>query len=191
MALSMLMMVLTAAPQAQLAAWETTKSGQTRELRFTDKDGAHLVKFFLGAQRQKKIEDGYSRDRDLNVTHTVGKREVWKAKDFVKQCEFDLELEFLDGSFEVTDLDDDGVAEVSFLYKLGCRSDVSPLEVKLLMYEGSKKYALRGESYERVGETEYAGGTFKPDFGDAPPAFLEFAKLKWQRLVVDLARPGD
>lgn len=188
---SILLLALAGAPHAQLTDWARTREGQARDLRFTDKDGAHLVRFALGAKRQKKIEEGYTRDRDLNVTHTVGTREVWKAKDFVKQCEFDLELEFLDNSIEVTDLDDDGIAEVSFLYKLGCRSDVSPLEVKLLMYEGKTKYALRGESYERVGETEYMGGTFKPDFGDAPPAFLEFAKAKWQRLVVDLARPKD
>ena len=187
----MLLLALAGAPHAQLTDWARTREGQARDLRFTDKDGAHLVRFALGAKRQKKTEEGYTRDRDLHVTHTVGTREVWKAKDFVKQCEFDLELEFLDNSIEVTDLDDDGIAVVSFLYKLGCRSDVSPLEVKLLMYEGKTKYALRGESYERVGETEYMGGTFKPDFGDAPPAFLEFAKAKWQRLVVDLARPKD
>lgn len=179
----LMLVALSAVSAVSLAPWEKAKGGQTRELHFTDKEGAHTVKFFLGDLRQKKIEEGYTRDRDLTVTHTIGKREVWKAKDFVKQCEFDLELEVLENSIEVTDLDDDGIAEVSFLYKLGCRSDVSPLDVKLLMYEGSTKYALRGQSYERVGETEYMGGEFKPDFGDAPPAFVDYAKARWQRLV--------
>lgn len=146
------------------------------------------MKFLLGAQRQTKTAEGYSRNKEFFVTHSLGAQQVWKAKDFVNRCEFDLELEMLDDSIEVTDLDNDGLAEISFLYKLGCRSDVSPLDVKLLMYEGTTKYALRGESYERVGETEYAGGAFKPDFNGAPPAFLEFAKAKWKRLVVDLPR---
>lgn len=178
-----MLVALSAAPASELTPWANGKEGQSRELRFTDSQGAHVVKFLLGAQRQTKTADGYSRNRELFITHSAGTQQVWKAKDFVQRCEFDLELSMLDDSIEVTDLDNDSIAEISFLYKLGCRSDVSPLEMKLLMYEGTKKYALRGESYERVGETEYAGGTFKPDFTGAPPAFLEFAKAKWERLV--------
>ena len=178
-----MLVAMSAVSAVTVTPWEKGKDGQARELRFTDSQGAHVVKFLLGAQRQTKTADGYSRNKEFFVTHSLGAQQVWKAKDFVQRCEFDLELEMLDDSIEVTDLDNDGVAEISFLYKLGCRSDVSPLEMKLLMYEGTTKYALRGESYERVGETEYAGGTFKPDFKGAPPAFLEFAKTKWERLV--------
>lgn len=186
------LLVLSAVSSVSLMEWERMKpGGYSRDLRFTDKAGAHVVRFAFAPQRRKKTGDGYSRSQQLLVTHTVGDKQVWQAKDFVNDCELDLELDVLEGSIEVTDLDDDGVGEVSFLYKLGCRSDVSPLTVKLLMYEGTKKYALRGESYERVGETEYAGGTFTPDFDGAPRAFLTFAKAKWQRLVVDLPRPKD
>ncbi len=179
-----------AAPQSSVSGWSSTKGVDSRELRFTDKSGQHVVRFVLGAEKKKKGEgDSIERSRELVVTHSVGKKEVWRARDFVQQCEFDLSLEVLEGSIRLTDLDDDGEPEISFLYRLGCRSDVSPLTVKLLLYEGSTKYALRGESRERVGEHELAGGDFKvdPAFEQAPRPFVEFAKAQWKTLVVEAA----
>ncbi len=178
-------MCLAAAPEAKIVPG----TGGSKELRFSDKAGAHSVRFTLSAERTRtKEEDVIERSRDLLVVHTVGKKEVWRAKDFVERCEFDLTLELLDGSIEVTDLDDDGEPEISFVYRLACRSDVSPRQVKLLMYEGATKYALRGDSRERVGENEFMGGEFKADaaFDQAPPKFLEFARAKWKTLVVDV-----
>lgn len=166
-----MVVVLAAAPTAQLDAWVQTKTGSTRSLRFTDAQGEHSVKFEV-------------KGTELFVTHTVGAKTIWKAKDFVEACEFDLTLEVVDGSIEVTDVDGDGTPEVSFLYRLGCRSDVSPLTAKLLFYEGSEKYALRGETRERVGETEYVGGSFKADPSfDKVPALRTFAVKKWKSLI--------
>ncbi|PZR11467.1 MAG: hypothetical protein DI536_17735 [Archangium gephyra] len=174
---------LAAAPQAKL----TEPKPGTRELRFTDKAGEHLVTFVLSDVKKKKSSEGWSKSRDLLVTHTIGNKQVWQAKDFVQKCEFDLQLELVDGSIEVTDVDENGQGEVSFLYRLGCRSDVSPDGMKLLMYEGTTKYALRGESKERVSDTDFIGGEFQADaaFERAPAAFFDFATAKWKRLVVD------
>ncbi len=178
----LLVLCLSAAPEAKLDA-----VGDFPQLSFTDKAGAHFVRFQLSVERTRQKDDSVLRSRDLLVVHTVGKKEVWRAKDFVDACEFDLTLELLEGSIEVTDLDDDGEPEISFLYQLACRSDVSPKVVKLLMYEGATKYALRGESREQVGEHEFMGGDFKADpaFARAPPKFLEFARAKWKAKVVE------
>jgi hypothetical protein len=183
----LLVLFLSAAPQAALTPWTSAKGVDARELRFTDKAGEHVVRFGLSAERREKgPDDSIIRSRELVVIHTIGKKEVWRAKDFVEKCEFDLTLDVVEGSIKVTDLDDDGEAEISFLYRLSCRSDVSPLTAKLLLYEGAAKYALRGETKERVGEKEFAGGTFTPDpaFEKAPRPFLEFAKAQWNALVV-------
>lgn len=177
---SMLALALSAAPSSTLGEWTTKKDVRSRELRFTDSAGEHVVTFSLTSRAR-----GDTKSRDLLVTHLAGKQEVWRAKDFVTDCEFDLELDLLEGSIEVTDLDGDGAAEVSFLYRLGCRSDVSPLTVKLLMYEGATKYALRGDSRERVGENEFMGGEFRADPAfDNAPAFLAHAKARWKSLVL-------
>lgn len=167
------------------------KGGQAQELRFTDQRGEHVVRWHLSDVRQTGKDDAQRLDRELTVTHVVGKKEVFKARDFVRACEFDLSLDLLEGSVQLTDLDDDGEPEISFAYQLACRSDVSPLTVKLLMYEGSTKYALRGESRVRVSETEFVGGDFSADpaFDKAPKAFLEFARKRWRELVVEVRQP--
>ncbi len=176
------------APEATLSAWRAEKPGATRELRFSDKAGEHLVKFSLSDLKRRKSSEGYSRSRELLVTHSIGKKQVWQARDFVQQCEFDLSLEFLDGAIEVTDVDENGLGEISFLYVLGCRSDVSPDTMKLLMYEDATKYALRGESMVQVNATDFIGGEFQvdPSFDKAPAAFLDFARAKWKRFVTDV-----
>lgn len=188
----LLLALLGAAPQSSVSNWTSSKGVDSRELRFTDKAGAHVVRFGLSAEKQKKgANDSIARSRELLVVHTVGKKEVWRAKDFVTKCEFDLSLEVVEGSIKVTDLDDDGEPEISFLYQLGCRSDVSPRTAKLLLYEGSTKYAARGETREQVGEAEYAGGDFvlDPSFEQAPRSFAEFVRFQWKALVVEQAGP--
>lgn len=187
--LALLVPLLVAAPPTppahRLGEWTEAKGVRRRDLIFTDAKGEHLVRFELSAVKTKQGEEQEERSQELLVVHTVGKQELWRAKDFVQACAFDLSLELYEGGLSVTDLDGDGEAEVAFAYQLGCRSDVSPLSAKLLLYEGSSKYALRGESFEQVGEKEFAGGDFKADpaFGKAPPAFLEHASGLWKRVV--------
>ncbi len=68
---------------------------------------------------------------------------VWDMYDAEKKCIFDITCEFVDHN--VTDLDNDSLKEVMIMYKLCCRSDVSPATMKLIMREGKTKYALRGK----------------------------------------------
>lgn len=62
---------------------------------------------------------------------------LWRIRDAVVACEFDLELELVTESLSVTDLDGDGTAETAFAYKKTCTSDVSPSELKVLMHGGA------------------------------------------------------
>lgn len=73
-----------------------------------------------------------------------GYRTIWKLNDMVQQCPVDIKVEFINGAAVITDLDKDGVAETTLQYKLACRGDVSPADMKLIMHEDSVKYALRG-----------------------------------------------
>ena len=111
---------------------------------------------------------------------------LWEMKDYEDLCDFDLVTDFRYPSVELTDLDKDGFAEVTFMYTLGCVSDVSPLELKLMLYENGKKYALRGRTRmpERIviGGEEFSKSNYKidPAFEKAPQSFLEFAKKHWK-----------
>jgi hypothetical protein len=110
---------------------------------------------------------------------------LWKTFDFVRDCPFDLELNFLPNCLTITDLDNNGIAESTYLYKLACRSDVSPAVLKLIMHEGKKKYAIRGETIVTVGPGEKMGGRKRidPAFAKAPRIFKHYAVKRWQALV--------
>lgn len=70
--------------------------------------------------------------------------ELWRLQDSVSDCPVDLILGPAPHSTTVTDLDHNGQSETTVLYALGCRGDVSPDDLKLVMHEGAAKYALRG-----------------------------------------------
>jgi hypothetical protein len=76
---------------------------------------------------------------------------LWKLNDIVKECPVDIVAEFIKGSTAITDLDSNGIAETTLIYKLACRGDVSPANMKLIMHEDSVKYALRGTMWSPYG----------------------------------------
>ncbi len=111
----------------------------------------------------------------------------WKVYDFVVDCGLDIGSFFIPNTFQVTDLDQNGIAEIWMIYQQTCRSDVSPLEMKIIMYEGKKKYALRGENKISMGledgntETFYGGEySISGNFSNGPTAFLKHAKQLWK-----------
>ncbi len=63
-----------------------------------------------------------------------------KGVDFAKECPLYIQVNFIRNTFAVTDLNKNGKAEVWLMYKTACRSDVSPANMKIVMYEGNKKY---------------------------------------------------
>jgi hypothetical protein len=110
-----------------------------------------------------------------------------EVKDHEGKCDYDQSTDFLPGSFGITDLDGNGTAEVTFAYRMACRSDVSPSTLKLLLLEGTAKYILRGESSVQVSATERVGGKYKVDdsFRTGPAAFLKHAEALWKKVVAE------
>jgi len=108
--------------------------------------------------------------------------DVRAFKELVSDCEFDITLRPELGDWSVTDLDGDGLGEVTFAYSAGCRSDVSPVAHKVLMTEDGEKYALRGQT-----KIEDMGGEFKagPEFAQAPEGFEAHAKSAWAKTVAE------
>lgn len=106
----------------------------------------------------------------------------WKMTDNISNCELDITCSFYDGHLSVTDLDSNGIAEITLVYALSCKGDVSPHEKKLIMYEGANKYAIRGEEL-MIMQKDSIGGTMEvdPAFSKAPAVFLSFAKEYWSR----------
>ncbi|MBU4354676.1 MAG: hypothetical protein KJ822_04950 [Proteobacteria bacterium] len=132
----------------------------------------------------------WGRAAEFHSYHYLKAREhytlLWKLFDQVKICPFDLDAAFLPNSLTITDLDANGIAESTFLYKLACRSDLSPAQLKLIMHEGKEKYALRGETLVPTGDPDKKLGGQKaidPAFGRAPKVFLDHALQQWNTFV--------
>ncbi len=106
----------------------------------------------------------------------------WKMMDQISNCELDIVCAFYDDHLTITDLDSNGLAEITMVYALSCKGDVSPNEKKLLMYEGAQKYAIRGEELMLL-QKDTIGGSWKADtaFSNAPKAFLTYAVEHWDK----------
>ncbi|MFA5010358.1 MAG: hypothetical protein WC644_00255 [Ignavibacteria bacterium] len=157
--------------------------------RWNDKNGENILLLTRTNVKEKKSRKSGYEEIDLecelygyHYVSTGGSYSLlWKTQDFVKECWFDLTLDFIPGSLSITDINENGIAESTFLYKMSCRSDVSPSELKLMMHENDVKYALRGEMLIKM-EGYTAGGNYKVDksFNSAPDGFLDYAKSQWK-----------
>jgi hypothetical protein len=161
--------------------------------RWLDKSGENIIILTTSAEHKsnKKNYDGeYARSKELFAYQYVNKSgswsQLWKVNDFINDCEFDVTLEFFEGSLTITDLNKNGIGESTFLYKMACRSDVSPCDMKLIMHEGDVKYAIRGTMKIFV-DNKWYGGEYKVDksFNDAPSGFLEYAKEQWNKYKIE------
>lgn len=157
-------------------------------IRWTDKNGDNLLVLTeTGETESKNAADDSYRDAALYAYHfaLVGDsaRPNWRVYDFVRECPVDISLNFVENSLALTDLDNNGKAEIWMMYKIGCQGDVSPVPMKIIMYENNKKYAARGESYLKLPEGEAMGGTYRFDdaFKRAPAVFRQYADQLWQK----------
>ncbi|MBG8553219.1 M949_RS01915 family surface polysaccharide biosynthesis protein [Hymenobacter guriensis] len=207
-------------PLNQLPAGVPRQPGQVLELkRWMDANGPNLLR--ISRSSVQTLPAGLDDPNDTQSVSLYARQyvqragkweELWHLQDAVEQCAFDMWLGPVPGAAAITDLDVDGRTETTLVYKLVCRSDVSPADLKLIMREGSAKYALRGHTvvqYDSVPaaqripanaccldtisaarleeEYELLMGRYETEkaFRQAPPAFLRFARQHWRRWVVE------
>jgi len=118
--------------------------------------------------------------------------QTWKVRDYIFDCPVDITAKFVKNAFQVTDLNNDGVAEIWLMYKTVCHGDVSPFNMKIIMYQGQQKYAMRGQNKVSEGTDEkgfehFLGGeyTYDPAFANGPKEFLAFAKKLWEKNIME------
>ncbi len=148
---------------------------QTGGFNFKDTTGEINAKAEINAYlfTKKKSEKTYSR--------------LWKLYDLVVCFGVDMYAGFYQRGLTITDIDKDGFAEITFIYKLSCRGDVSPATQKLILYEKTDKYAMRGETLIRAGNPKINNkNNFTPDDKlKTKTDFFEFAKKRWATIGED------
>lgn len=139
---------------------------------------------------------------------------LWDIVDFETQCLFDITGDFLDNSTTITDLDNDGITETTIIYKLACRSDITPASMKILLHENGIKYGLRGTmiwtNYPPFNSIDFDKFEFnlskitksskeydfeykdfgrynnEDDFRKVPPEFINYIRKKWRAFVIEV-----
>ncbi len=161
-------------------------------LRWEDSNGDNFLLLTEEDRKTKEVSDGgyFEIFKSLtwhgyhycnNGTNQYGI--VREFVDFIKDCEFDLELEFMQDYIKITDLDNDNFGEITVIYKMTCTSDVSPWIIKLLMFENGEKFSIKGNTKVEYGPGEYMGGEKKIDASlkNTPNVFLEHAEAMFDR----------
>jgi hypothetical protein len=159
-------------------------------VRWTDNSGDHIVITTETGEVASKGDES-SRDAAVYAWHYSIKQDsallTWKMQDFVKECPVDIVAGFVRNSFGVTDLDKNGETEIWLMYKMVCRGDVSPVNMKIIMYETGKKYAVRGTNQVKVSEKDFTGGEYSFDeaFKKAPDVFRKYAEQLWKKNILE------
>ena len=157
---------------------------------FKDSLGHNIVITTETGETQSKVEPD-SRDAALYAYHFYSKGDSiqtsWKINDYIKDCPVDLKANYIKHTFAVTDLNKDGKAEVWLMYKTVCHGDVSPSDMKIIMYEAGNKYAVRSTNKVKVSEKDYMGGEYKFDeaFKKAPEVFKVYATQLWKKNIME------
>ena len=133
-------------------------------------------------------------------------RSIRTSTDDEKACSFDLLCDFIPSCTTITDLDNNGYAEIKYQFTKACRSDVSPASMTLVLRENGKNHILMGTRWvayaddmafniteenaslegtrklaDEMAELERTMGKYNSEyqFSNAPPAFLAFARKEW------------
>ena len=160
-------------------------------VRWTDNTGDNIVVLTTDKTQSKSVSDvGYSDGALYAYQFLVSSdsiKQTWKIFDYVKECPVDMSLYFVDKTFAVTDLNKDGKVEVWIMYKISCQGDVSPVPMKIIMYQSNQKYAVRGTTKVQVSANEYMGGefTFDDALKRAPVEFRQYAEKLWKQHKVE------
>lgn len=108
----------------------------------------------------------------------------WQLMDEAGPCNLDMLCAFVQNSLSLSDVDSDGAAEVSFVYRADCFGGMDPITQKLMVFHRGIKHAIRGRAVifdadgHRVDPEHFI---IDESFNNAPAALRTFAVNKWRR----------
>jgi len=162
--------------------------------KYADNTGENIVITAETKVTTNEVEGGDFLSNKALYAHRFLKKngkweEVWKVYDMEFECMNYPVAEFVKGALSITDIDNNGTAEIWLMYLKSCRGDVSPNSMFLRMYDNKDVYTMTGESKLSL-PAEYGvamGGKYTLDKKflnkKTPPAFVDFAKSLWKKHI--------
>lgn len=159
---------------------------------YTDKQGSNIV-FAVKREYTKSVDifnDGnyveFAKANFQIINYSINDSimiKKWVVIDSVDGGQWDANAEIIKNTLQVTDLDNDSVAEIWFAYKIGSRSDLNPITMNLIMFEGNNKYYIKGNTMLDMGNGVYYGGdnniNSDKSFKNCDLRFKSFALKLW------------
>jgi hypothetical protein len=178
--------------QSQVAVTKVTKLPDSIKVKgkvvdavqWTDSLGVNLIVTAQTGDFKSKIEGLLS--QDLYADHYVLRNDsaihLWHVYDYYHDCAVDINAKFLKKTFNVTDLNNNGKAEVWLTYIVGC-TGTDVLDMKVIMHEGKTMYAMRGHNKSRLNPSAGGDYNYNYNFLNGPKVFKEFALKLWKANV--------
>ena len=134
---------------------------------WNDKLGSNI----LIISEQGKYDGGNGR-KEVFVYHYI-KRDtlydrLWQMNDFVDGLGCDLNIQLIHFFPLISDIDSNGIAETAIFYSLDNRCDATPFQAKLIVHEGSEKFAIRGIRSQFLGPSEELYNEYRANDGLPP-----------------------
>lgn len=143
-------------------------SAPIKGIRFSDIDGEQLLLLTKRSTPSKSKPNKRRIERhELKAVNLIkssrGWVQKWAINDFVDCPELDSEANFFLEKVSVTDVNNDGYAEISVPYSLFCGGGIDSKNIKIIMRTKNEKFAIRGESKVFMPHQEPFGGVMKMD----------------------------
>ncbi len=132
--------------------------------RIVDRAGEHLlvVSRLAGPSSAPRATPGATERIDLSAALYTRKDNAWPQawiiQDKVDCPGLDSGAEFFSEYITVTDLDKNGIAEVTVPYKLSCGGGIDANTLKVILRQGVQKLALRGTTLRNTKMEAHYGG---------------------------------
>ncbi len=131
--------------------------------KWDDKNGENILILSEDINEINKDDNPPSSSIKLFAYHYANSGDgfnlINRHTDNEPNCGFENRARFMEESVSVTDSDDNGYSEVTFTYRMGCSSELSPDGLHLVTMED-------GESYTIVGSTRVVLDSSMPPLGN-------------------------
>lgn len=156
---------------------------------WTDANGENVLVLSQIKEDSFSNEEGPSSLTRLLAKHFVNEagdyRVVSEIEEVESDCGFDNRAAFSATLLAVTDLDKNGLAEIIVVYRLGCSSELSPDQLRLVMFENGKMHKISGTTIADYGEWKDGGKTFvDPSFEKLTEEQRNEAMRIWEKAQV-------
>jgi hypothetical protein len=159
---------------------------------YSDQFGNHiLISVNNTYSKREKYNDEYADMAfasfqliDYLIEDTIIKKN-WMITDSVNGGLGDADAEIINNSISVIDLNQNGKTDVWFAYKIGSRSDMSPINMKVVMIEDNKISSLKGSTMLYYGNGIYSGGNFDIENKFENKQFESYAIKLWNENVLE------